>query len=63
MTTKRGIGCSTPYVHTPNRSPSASVDDLFLRGTIVIRTCGIHKNLYIYPLLLTIFGPINYGPP
>ena len=24
---------------------------------------GIHKNLYIYHVLLTIFGPINYGPP
>ena len=34
-----------------------------LRGTIVKKTCGIHKNLYISPFLLTIFGPINYGPP
>ena len=24
---------------------------------------GIHKNLHIQPFLLTIFGPINYGPP
>ena len=23
----------------------------------------LHKNLYIYPFLLTIFSPINYGPP
>ena len=22
-----------------------------------------HKNLYAYPFLLTIFGPIYYGPP
>ena len=34
-----------------------------LRGTIVNRTYGIHKNLYIEAFLLTIFGPINYGPP
>ena len=34
-----------------------------LRGTIVNRTYGIHKHLYIRPFLLTIFGPINYGPP
>ena len=34
-----------------------------LRGTIVNRTYGIHKNLYIKPFLLAIFGPINYGPP
>ena len=32
---------------------------------IVNRTYGEHKNLYqVYlPFLLTIFGPINYGPP
>ena len=36
-----------------------------LRGTIVNRTDGIHKNLYIAPflLLITMFGPVNYGPP
>ena len=34
-----------------------------LRGTIVNRTYGTHKNLYIYLFLLTIFGPIYYGPP
>ena len=27
------------------------------------RTYGIHKNLYTYLFLLTIFGPVNYGPP
>ena len=34
-------------------------------GTIVNRTYGMHKNLPgIYlTILLTIFGPINYGPP
>ena len=30
---------------------------VLLRGTIVNRTCGTHKNLYIYLYLLTIFGP------
>ena len=34
-----------------------------LRGTIVNRTYGVNKNLYIQPFLLTIFGPINYGAP
>ena len=36
---------------------------LLLRGTIVNRTYGIDKNLYIHPFLLTIFGVIYYGPP
>ena len=34
-----------------------------LQGTIVNRTYGIHKNLYIYLFLRAIFGPIYYGPP
>ena len=34
-----------------------------LRGAIVNGTYGIHNNLYIEPLLLTIFSSINYGPP
>ena len=34
-----------------------------LRGAIVNRTYDTHKNLYIKPFLLTIFGPVNYGPP
>ena len=34
-----------------------------LRGAIVNRTYGIHKNLYIHRFLPTIFGPIYYGPP
>ena len=33
---------------------------LILRGTIVNRTYGAHKKLYIYLFLLTIFGPIYY---
>ena len=32
-------------------------------GGIGNRTYDIHKNLYIEPFLLTIFGPVNYGPP
>ena len=34
-----------------------------LRGTLVNRTYGTHKNLYIYLFLLTLLGPIYYGPP
>ena len=33
------------------------------RGTIVKRTYGTHKNLYIKIFLLTIFGPISYALP
>ena len=36
---------------------------LLLRGTIVNRTYGTHKNLYIYLFSLTIFGPVYYDPP
>ena len=35
----------------------------YLRGTIVNRTYGIHKNLYISLYSLTMLGPIYYGPP
>ena len=34
-----------------------------LRGAIVDRTYGAHKNLCIYFFLPTMFGPIYYGPP
>ena len=34
-----------------------------LRETIVNRTYGEHRNLYISQHLLTKFGPIYYGPP
>ena len=34
-----------------------------LRGAIVNRIYGVHKNLNIQAFLLTIFGPVNYGPP
>ena len=36
---------------------------ILLRGTILNRTYGTHKNLHISLLLLTIFGPIYCGPP
>ena len=35
----------------------------YLRGAIVNRTYGTNKNLYTSLFLLTIFGPIYYGPP
>ena len=50
-------------------TPSAMVEGLsvllllLLLGAMVNRTYGTHKNLYIYVLLLTVFGPIYYGPP
>ena len=50
-----------PCYHDINRMST----DLswLLRGTIVNRAYGTHKNLYISVFLLTIFGPINFGPP
>ena len=39
------------------------VEAVVLRGTLVNRTYGGHKNLYIHLFLLTIFGPIYYRPP
>ena len=35
---------------------------MLLRGTIVNRTYGTHKKLYIFLFLLTKFGPIYHGP-
>ena len=34
-----------------------------LWGTVVNRTYGKNKNLYMYLFLLKIYGPIYYGPP
>ena len=34
-----------------------------LRGTILNRTYGTHKNTYISVILSTTCGPINYDPP
>ena len=39
------------------------MSNILLRGDIVNRAYDIHKNLYIKQFLLTIFGPVNYGPP
>ena len=36
---------------------------ILLRGAILNRTYVKHKNLYISLFLLTIVGPIYYGPP
>ena len=36
---------------------------ILLRGTLVNRTYGGLKNLYIHLFLLTIFGSIYYRPP
>ena len=35
----------------------------YFGGAIVNRTYGTHKHLYIFLFLVTIFGPISYGPP
>ena len=47
------------------KSPSfdPGFESRLLRGVIVNRIYGTHKNLYIYLFLITIFGPIYYGPP
>ena len=40
----------------------AALVSLLLRGTLVNRTYGTHKNLYISLFLRTLFGPIYYSP-
>ena len=37
--------------------------DYYCGGIIVYRTYGKHYNQCTYQFLLTIFGPIYYGPP
>ena len=44
------------------RNSSTALPTLRLRGTIVNRTYGTHKNLYIFLFLLKTFGAIYYGP-
>ena len=52
-------GSACLFCHTQAGRPN-----LLSRGTIVNRTCSIHKKeLYIQSFLPTIFGPINYRPP
>ena len=43
--------------------PNCSHCYVLFRGTILNRTYGTDNNLYISIFLLTIFGPIYYGPP
>ena len=50
------------------KSPHISVQrgispPVLLRGPLVIRTYGAHKNLDIPLLIQTIFDPIYYAPP
>ena len=53
---------NTSYV--PNTA--VGIHGLYIaQGTIVKRAYGTHEYLYIslFLLLITMFGPINYGPP
>ena len=56
--TERDLHVFVSYVHTTGAYPNA-----LLRGAIVNRAYGTHKNLYIPVFLLTIFGHIYFGPP
>ena len=53
-------------IYTPTIWAAALINNSYLvqtidiTGDLVNRTYGIHKNLYVQPFLLTIFGPINY---
>ena len=51
-----------PGVHSRQEGAAAAWQQL-LRGAIVNRIYGTHKNFYICLLLSTIFGPVYYGPP
>ena len=55
----RGCEQACRGLHRPNRWGPG----LLLRGGILNRTHGMHKTLCICLFLLTIFGPVNYGPP
>ena len=54
------FGCSSRSLSCP---PTPSYRVPLLRGAIVNRTYGAHKKLYFCLYLLTVFGPIYYGPP
>ena len=56
------IGNRIPGTRNPPNQILRKHASLVLRGTIVIMTCIQHKNLYIPPFLLTIFGPDYYVP-
>ena len=57
--------------YTGNEKKGERVEDKeatkgYLRGAIVNRTYGTHKNLYLVYIkvfLVTIIGPSNHGPP
>ena len=51
-----------PPRHISDGYPLHNLHNL-LRRTPVNRTYGTHKNRHIYHFLLTISGPIYYGPP
>ena len=51
-----------PRIDT-NVSKTHRVPGILLRGTLVNRTYGGNKNLYIHLFLVTRFGPIYYRPP
>ena len=51
------------YVCTIQRPIINHFHRQLLRGTIVNRTYGIHKNQYICLLLRTTLGPVHHGPP
>ena len=54
---------SIPYIAVSVQYLRTTTLLILLRGIIVNRTYGTHKNLHIYVFSLTIFGPIYYGPP
>ena len=54
---------SAVVMSAPSCTISPLLDQGLLRGTIVTKTYGAHKNLHISLFLSTIFGPINNGPP
>ena len=58
-------GCIHPCLQTPHPLCLTRFwrRYLLLRGAILNRTYGKHKNLYMLPFLRTKFGPIYYGPP
>ena len=62
----QGFGRFTPSVSAVTiwRGQWSDFDpSILLRGTILNRTYGTDKKLYISLFLPTIFGPIYYGPP
>ena len=69
MVAARFLGGAIPTVQQQQKhvativSGNVSTAVLCIRGTMLNKTYGTHKNLYVSLFLLTIFGPIYYGPP